>query len=732
MPADAAVKGRGPKGNPWAVVVPMAAIVLLLMAFFWASKYLRYCEVFPFLKFVYPLIFGTAGVVLGGQISLKGKLNEQFPWAISASAGIAAALVGFAIVAMSDKPACDGPAQYTLVITDLPAISPKNTPPSIIVPEYDTDIGAVVTRANSSTKDLKFIFDGKHRFSVQLYILKLNDKKEYEYYATCNIQFEVDGPSGKGTTFTIAKDGSAPRFTFDGRYLQRLAETSKNGKKSAVENACLKAQVVNGDGNPELVNGPLYIEIQTASGPKITFVRDTGSQTANANDAQHDPDLSARAASGAKIKTVEVIKSVPHVRQPKEKHIATLSPAAALSGTNEPKMAPPQLSTEQREKILQEIRSKNAEESAPAVVPEASSSNAAAKTRALVSSTLCASSPNQSVVDRYVGGDDLNLATRKKLYRGWDELHCYVISILADSKRASADRARAIKLLTYGLANSDGGYWQPDGSAPRDFGKAIPYLQPQEINLLFELVQSDDDVVREQVLRLVRALPLDSLERLFRTEHRQIDSVKQPPRERLAIAASFLYYNRIVDYLNGDSDLSVSQKADIRKAIENEMTAALPWTNDALFTGNNGKSYRAMLYYAMGIVEREKQLSPDLGKARFSALLNALRKSADGYPTNYLHIAQALAIVDGGDQRQAILEKIKKAEWYAPAVFFDDTSNMGRMVDLFAGPGDDWKLKPQLKLSKNIRLLMHLKDWDLVHGDGQIGWMRRPQHTASR
>src|SRR5262245_25068902 len=117
MSTDDSVTSDSKTNNPWGIIVPMVAIVLLFIGVMLSTRYLNYFQVYPFLVLIYPLIFGTAGAVLPGHLSLTGRASEQIPWKISATAGIGAALVGFLIAYQSSTPTnCDPPAprRYSL------------------------------------------------------------------------------------------------------------------------------------------------------------------------------------------------------------------------------------------------------------------------------------------------------------------------------------------------------------------------------------------------------------------------------------------------------------------------------------------------------------------------------------------------------------------------------------------------------------------------------------------
>jgi hypothetical protein len=133
-----------------------------------------------------------------------------------------------------------------------------------------------------------------------------------------------------------------------------------------------------------------------------------------------------------------------------------------------------------------------------------------------------------------------------------------------------------------------------------------------------------------------------------------------------------------------------------------------------------------MLYYALGLVEHEKKLKPDqVAKENFDLMLNTLSQGAVVYPTNPLHIAQALALWHGGDQDIAILQRVKNAD-RTSGVFLDQLGlQAGVKVDLYAGPGKQFpKLNRQVEVIGGVPVVLQLKDWDLVQSRDAIGWVQ--------
>lgn len=704
-----------PHPNPWSIVLPMAGVFLLMLLFFWSTRYFAYCEIYPFLNFAYPLLFGTAGVVLGGQISIQGKFIEPFPWAISASAGIATALVGFLIAYNSHKPECGGPPRYTMIITDLPSslsASPGSLAPSIVIPEYDPSISAVAFRGSSYKKDITVTFDASSRFTLFLHVLQLKDNK-YEFNRTCTLTFETGLPPGKMDAQAIAREGSAPRFSFDKNYFRRLEETAKSGSQSDYENNCLSARALDNSANAQPISPPFYVDAKIGDGASIRFVQKPNTNVASAPDLNQPDAGSGPIAKGKAVTPNETKESASLDPKLIEQLQARKTKTLASASNSVPQIAPI---------VLPKLPEQTT--AAPRLQPAASEPTPPSK--------ACRDTPSDSsltLVKQFIGGNDLDFTTRKSIYANWDDVHCHVLSILFDPARPITQRARALRLTTFGLANIDDRKWQPGTKTYRDFSMPIPLLSRAEEDYIFALTQSNADALREQALLFVRTLPSNSIEDRLTKIARDIDSLPQPYKERHAIAAIYFYYNRIVEYLNEPPGNPLQERLMIRAEIGKYTARVTPWLRDPLFSNGNASSYRAMIAYATAIVEREKKLTNEQGRANFAKMLAELKSSSDGYPSNFLHIAQALAFVDGA-QSQPILERIKKSQNYPPAVFLEDKAG-NSTAELFAGPGDFSKIADKFKPDRNVRLLMRFNEWDMVLGNGQVGWMRRQANTAS-
>jgi hypothetical protein len=348
----------------------------------------------------------------------------------------------------------------------------------------------------------------------------------------------------------------------------------------------------------------------------------------------------------------------------------------------------------------------------------------------------CQPPAERSLVDQFVAGTDLTNPNLQKLYAIWDRIDCHIWTIIAAGNRPSSERARALKLLRLAVAHQGVGSWQPAGSrrGRREFSQTLPYLQPNDYEAIFELMQLNDPELQREALIFIRSYPVDRFEALFHGAFVRTAQLDRKIVERIASAAAFLYYNRIVEFLYeipaSGENLSSDQKDHALKSMAADRSKGFEWTEDSKFTNGNGKAYRAMLYYALGLVEHEKKLKPaQVAKENYESMLNTLGQGAVVYPTNPLHIAQALAFRYGNDQDIAILQRVKNAD-RTSEVFLDQLGlQAGTKVDLYAGPGKQFpKLNRQVEVAGGVPVVLQLKDWDLIQSHDAVGWVQSNLH----
>ena len=163
--------------------------------------------------------------------------------------------------------------------------------------------------------------------------------------------------------------------------------------------------------------------------------------------------------------------------------------------------------------------------------------------------------------------------------------------------------------------------------------------------------------------------------------------------------------------------------------IAPDFNAAKRWiTRDLL--GKSVNSYDAMLLYAKGIVERERNLTADRGKSTFAAMMTAVEKMEDSYPSNFRHIAQGLAISRGGADAQSILNQVKEVDVYPAATPLTFDPPIAPQQNIYVGPADQFQKRAMTIDISQAHLLLKKGEWYLGNGLGWVGWLHRPSKSS--
>ena len=366
-------------------------------------------------------------------------------------------------------------------------------------------------------------------------------------------------------------------------------------------------------------------------------------------------------------------------------------------------------------------------QSSTAVIKPAPASDTVKPTRQVAGCN--ATDAQRSLVDKFIAGDDLDSNQRKELYKRWADLHCYVWPLVKSGSNG-IERSRAIKFTVNAIINNslepNAAYWQPAGSNKRDFAKPLPLLNDSDYRTVFELLKSDDLPVRTEATRFVRNLPVDKFAILFNEQADKQDLLPSSQRERLAIAASFFHYGRIVEWL----DESQEDAAKVTTAVTSEFKSASRWINKPAL-GESAKAYEAMLWYARAIVERERIRNDEAAKVSFRQVIESISATLEPYPSNALHLAQAAAVTFSGSDPNPLLKEIKTADVYSSSTPLSLPSAPSSLA-LYAGPGEAFKRVPAKNFTSptGSRMLLRKGDWLFVQYRDQIGWIKREQKIA--
>jgi len=693
--AEVIALGRNPIREtllPIFLVVFCALIVGLI-----ARWNLFNCTDYIMLILAYSLLFGAGGIVLGGALRVQGQFKPfGVPWTVDAAGGIAAAVIA-GLLAYSMKPACSFDSK--IQITGIPLHEPDSNGPVKTFVTVETDPNVIIQRGpNHGT--LNFNFDDNETISIIMRAYR-QEGQQYKFLAACEIQFahKAETPEvSKDEAIYWLKEDSPLSLSFDLGYFKLVADADRNSTVDSVQNTCLK-------GTFESANSRL--ETTTAVTP-LNIVREKIAQVGPRRGKLTAFFMQKKPAVPADNKAV--------VKEAAQTDTSPSNEVLTSPGTGSQLVLPP-----------------------PTRLAKENISLAAAVSVAPPPGCLKDASIRTSV-DAFLDGDDLDKKTRQEqIYPNWPDLNCYVLPI-AEKLNANVtplQQSRALKLLINAITNNslipqEQYYWQSDGPNRRDFKKQLPYLQESDLQRIFDLIPSDDALVRGEALRFVKLLPVDGLERLFKQKLQRLKTAgndkPEPERtERFAVAGVSLYYNRIVEWLDGTPD------SEIRSVVGVNFAAGMEWASDNYFNNRSAKPYEATLLYAKGIVEREQKISDEGNsqyKTTFAKMLARLRLTEDSYPLRSTHIAQALAFVTNLSDAALsdVLKQIQQADQLTPAMALDENSPFsGKTLLMYAGPKRD----PSVALGTSIstkdggNVLLRLGDWYFVRGKEKIGWIMR-------
>jgi hypothetical protein len=708
-PASPPPVGNTATGRPFDVVIGILALVVCLVLISIVAKYFPIdCGNLGLMKLVYPLLFGAAGVVLGGSIGGDGRIVFLgLPWNMRVSGGIAGMVLGAAYVASTAiSSPVDCAPKRALVIRDWLSTPPD--PDQTIFPNHFVSIdhqSDVDIRQSDGSMILTFPENKEFNFTARFFRKVADDT--YRLLTVCRISVSHNqappSPTTTAAIYRLQETQSTEReirLKFNRTYLKTLDEAGNNGAAEDYRNLCLSGHFSRDGRDYEtevpgavVIVGPGTVDKATSfpSQPKLAVY------FTKANPLPNSPQPQATRA------------------------IAQATPVA--SGE------------------VQTPAGTGANAAPSPSLPAAAAERKPEAPRPPVVAGCVPPADLRDALDRFLQGEDFERTQRDAFYARWREIQCYVRPLATgsgDQTVAAPMRARALRLLTNTIINNsempgdNGKYWQPTGPNKRDFGLPLPHVSASDLRAIFALIPSDEDVLRAEALRFVKTVPVDALELLFREKAAATAALSLRQRERYAIAASFMYYGRIVEWLDVPS-LPPPDKAPIQQAVTADWTQSRTWTRDALFEGKSAKPYEAMLLYAKAIVEREAPLTPDRGGATFKAMLDAIQSTGDAYPSNHLHIAQAVAITFGRDPTSTleILRALPAADNYPPATMMDPSRGFtAPSYALYAGPDRKYPALPaQVSNGEGARLLLRIGDWHLISARGKVGWILRATGT---
>lgn len=713
------------------VVLPMMAIigflVLTMLAIVWMNPS---CALNGYFAPIFALVFAAAGVLVGGKIGVLLNIPtiKGLGVGVNAVGGVAAAIAGWTIATYS-LPRCDvwnshisigripisqpdrsinKPDYFVTVSVDpIGAIPSLHRPPDFFVVN-----GTLHFRLADTGNTVLFRLFRKEKFArtpdnADPASTNSHEKAVYSYLGDCRFDIEPARSYRPPAQHVIFFSQQSPQIglRFRENYLQTYAEKSDLSETGSILNKCVEGYFTEANGNkPEQVfDEPLRFEFRKRSllGDQelvLSFAR----QAAPREDLQNPKTLANATLRSARDENVNSSSGSKEVVGAPGAHaesvVATAPPAeAAPRATPEP------------DALLQEKANCIAEEN---------------RRRQMLT---------------YLNGSDLDQAQRFELYKNWDQLSCLVLPALENTSArfSSRNQGRAMRFLASTIINrsneTNTTYWQSN-SLKRDFSRSLPsYVENKYIELIVNLVASEDDYVRAEAIRFVKLLPNHQVEKQFQLKLDNLTDLKRSSkREYFTIGANALYYNRIVEWLNIPDGAKAEQKVAAINDISREFGKAQSWMKDDFFIKRSPKPFSAMLYYARAIVERELALTPDLGKASFAQMLALLRSTNEPYPSRARHIGQALvfsaSFPEGSDQRSGLRAVQSATDYDLVRVMDGKDPFSNKKYPLYPVPDTRVpQMAAQVSADDNARLLLQSGDWHLVSAVGKIGWIYTPK-----
>jgi len=710
----------------------MIVITVTLLAVLVFLNYVRPdCSINSTFALIFALICGLAAVIVGGNIGVIFNIPQLQAFkasiGVTAAGAIAAVVLGW-LAAHYSLPQCESSWDSAISITGIPMNPPipsdkrsQFVTVMIFVPDepdssfprskfkYLPDDGSLFLALPDKSMTLKFSAF-KHNPDQQHNPDQPNGTSApdtgYKFLGTCEVTIQIDTDDNAANQELPAAASNGPNGTTVIRY---ISKPYAQGQRISLH---FREQFLGELEHSNSIFLPGQIQNQCLEGNFIDQTKSSGSVTIK-------PPLSFRPRRGFVQPTfLEYSFATLIQKAPADVNEATLKTARIDSATNKEVVGTPGANVST---VVAQVTP-----SGPTEQPELVDALQAA------ASCVQASEPKDQAIS-YLSGNDLDRASRFNLYKHWNGISCLAANVIDNTKNqfSSGNQSRALRLLASTIINSSGDpadptYWQ-EVDKRRDFTRPFPsYVNANLLKRVIDLLASDDDLVRAEAMRLIKLLPNDQVEIQFQQKLSQIANWNGAPiiRERYAIAANALYYNRIVEWLNVPDDSKSSQRTLAQTLVNKDYKSGEQWMRDDFFVGRSSKPFLAMLLYAKGIVEREMSITGDLGKASFAKMLSTLGATGEPYPSRPQHIAQALILSSDmtSDFQRTLLKGIKDAVELDIGRSLDETSFPGTF-QIYIAPDPTLGTTARTRATDGARLLLQSGDWFLVTAKSKIGWI---------
>ncbi len=650
------------------------------------------------IELMFALLCGGAGALVGGSAIVRSTLNiPGSPVHATLGGAISMVIVGFAVAYLARPPA-EGDPMYVVAIHDVPDRI------TVDGDEYRVFVGAVYSdlsfSRDSSNVSIRIpAKEGMHPLQIAIYQLVGKDRSRT--FVRCELLFNTldSAHTGGPTPMDLVWSHTAPQFHlyFSASHINKAIKDSIKRNDVITNASCLEGSIASkADRTP--LDRLFTLQPNSIGSRAISLLRLNllprysvlARDRANVDPLDTQPDLPPQA---------KLTPGTGATTDPEARREAASPVPSATTGTGP---------------------SRHVEEPSPAPAGP----DIASTTEAL---------PLSQQVDAYIRGEDRD---RTLLYQSWRDVAEYVMKGLRDESAKGSNRvAPYLNLISNALNVLDEGkYLAPTLQPNRDQStrsnrlsnnQGIPGFGPNDYQIVVDSLCSADEDVRRAAQRLLKIYPSNHFYAPLQALPTRINFNKCEV-SFVAETATYYFYNRIVEY-DGTFKLT---KQNLTWINENYAYGS-DWAKRAEAQDGSAGIFTAMLDFARGLVLWDHDEKKD-ALVSLNQMIDSIRASNRIYPSNPQHIATALRLIH--DPRNS--NSLNTATAFNPP----DRSGVSTgyaitesAVSLYAAP-ESAKQIGKMKSDATAHIYLRLEKpgseangsaWDLLEGEGQIGWARR-------
>jgi hypothetical protein len=718
---------------PFQIIMAVATLVLVTVVSFVAVSIVG--DLFTgnritywMIELIFALLCGGAGALIGGSAVVRSTLRiPGSPVHATLGGATAMVIIGFALAYIGQPP-----LEEPVYALDIHSVPDRKTVGSdeyrVFVGANDSDITFSRDPDNVSLKIPPRV--GTHRLLIAVY--RPIGKDLSRTFARCELSFEIIAGERTGPTpMDVLSVESAPQshLYFAQHYVEQAVAASLQRNEAIVDESCVEGHVVTKSDTTPL-DGHFTLQSNSIGSRALGFARlrplprysMLARDRSNLDPQDTQPDLPPHARS---VLGRASVLSVTSSHEPSRQSTPAPLRAEVASGSG------PKITTGSAEPGAGE------RSTAPPPPAPISAPGPTATPTARIEPTTTAATSSGSLneqVDAYVRGEDRD---RTQLYQSWSKVADYVVQGLrSESTKGSVLVAPYLNLISNALsAIEDGKYlpptlrpnWNQSLRSDRLLAKNLdlPGFRAGDHRIVVDALCSSDEDVRRAAQRLLKLYPSNHF-------YQSLQALpKLPDFDRcrmgfIAETAAYYFYNRIVEY---DGTFALDKES--QAWIAQNYAEGTDWAKRGEAQDGPRPLFTAMLDYGRGLVLLDHGERKD-ALASFNQMMDAIRTSDGIYPSNPRHIAITLRLTqDPGRNAKALQTAVAVTPPDRHPVAKSYVVTEGT-VPLFAVPDSSPTPFAKMKSEVIVNVYMRLGNWDLVQGDGQIGWARRVVASAAR